>query len=197
MIILEEPDIPQPVLLNCWKHHLGFIKEQIQKIIPGEEKCFKDIQNCLLKIGESQMDLYLGGLSPSEIAGQVIKSVKKDNIFVHNDYKLWIASQGKEYRLITLSDDSIWTLRIGADKERYIHIHPARNTYNTIRVKATTLKTVILVLTWIKINGGVLNDLTIINKVRKDYLSEPPVKNIAINKGLTKLFTIFQKNMQY
>jgi hypothetical protein len=190
---LEGPDIPIPVLFNCWKHHLGFIKERIQGIRPVREYFLEDILSHLLTIGESQMDLYLGGLSPTEIAGQVIKKINKFGVYLFVDYEAWVTNEGKDYKLITLSDKTIWTLRIGLDKERYIHIHPARNTFNTIRVRAMTLKTAILVLSWVKINGGVINDLTIINKVRKNYLSEPPVKNLSINKGLRKLFSIFDE----
>lgn len=191
MKTIERQDLPLPVLLNCWKHHLGFIKEQIQKIQPGKRTNLQNIQRHLLEIGESQMDLYLGELSSAEIGRQVIDRLNEVRIFSFNDYKIWITGEGKEYRLITLNDDSIWTLRMGVDNERYIHIHPARNTFNTIRVKAITLKTAILVLCWIKANGGLYSDVEVINKVRKDFLSEPPLKNISVNKGLIKLFSIF------
>ena len=190
----EEPVVPLPVLLNCWKHHLGFIKEQIKTIRFGESKSLDDIKQNLLTIGESQMDLYMGELSPAEIGRQVIDCLNESGIFSFNDYKTWIAKEGREYKLVTLNDDSIWTLRMGADKERYIHIHPARNTFNTIRVKATTLKTTIILLCWIKVYGGLYSDLEIINKVRKDFLSEPPLKNVSVNKGLAKLISLFLKS---
>jgi hypothetical protein len=192
MKISVQPDIPVPVLLNCWKHHLGFIKKQINSIDSAEINYLDEIQNHLLKIGESQMDIYLGNLSPVEIADRVIKKVFNSGIFLINDYKAWISNDGKDYKLITLIDNSIWTLRIGVDKERYIHIHPARKSYNTIRVRATTLKSAILVFVWIKINGGSINDIKLINNVRKIYLSEPPIKNISGNKGLDRLFSIFE-----
>jgi hypothetical protein len=191
MKIIERSDPPLPVLLNCWKHHLGFIKEQIKTIRLRDSGSLEYIRQNLLTIGESQMDLYLGELSPAEIGKQVIDRLNESGIISFNNYKTWIANEGKEYRLITLDDDSIWTLRLGIDKKRYVHIHPARNTLNTIRVKATTLKTAIIALCWIKVYGGLYSDLEIINKVRKDFLSEPPLKNVSVNKGLIKLISIF------
>jgi hypothetical protein len=189
---LKEPEIPVPILLNCWKHHAAFIRELINNLNKNSKSLIDNLLQSLLTIGESQMDLYTGDLSPVEIANQV--KIKLLELSIHSiiDYKNWILSEGKEYKLIKLSDDSIWTLLIGVKEAKYVHIHPARNSINTIRVKATTLKTALLVLVWVKIYGGSSDNLEIINKVRYDFISEPPLKKISANKGLQKLIRVLE-----
>ena len=49
---------PSPFKVNCWKHHACFIAKQISKIKKEEE--LKSLPAILIKIGGSQMDLYLG-----------------------------------------------------------------------------------------------------------------------------------------
>jgi hypothetical protein len=192
MNISNESDLPLPILLNCWKHHAGFIKEQIHNINPDDKNGVKDILPDLLTIGESQMDLYLGELSPVIIALQIKNQLIKLKVESIKDYKNWILNEGKEYKIIHLPDDSVWTLRIGVNEKRYVHIHPARNSIHTIRIRAITLKTAIIVLSWIRISGGLFDDLKIINKVRKEFLNQPPLKKVYLEKGLAKLFRVLQ-----
>ena len=58
--------IQLPLAFNCWKHHAGFIKKQID-FYRGDKISVQELQKTLLVIGESQMDLYLGELSPQKI----------------------------------------------------------------------------------------------------------------------------------
>ncbi|MCX6149610.1 MAG: hypothetical protein NTX22_03690 [Ignavibacteriales bacterium] len=190
MIKFEQSDIPTPILLNCWKHHIGFIQKQIKNIHKGSEKSLEKVLFYLRTIGESQMDLYLGELTPNEISRKIIDEMKKLKITSREEYKNLFLTDGIDYKLIEISDGSSWTLRFGNNANRYIHIHPSRNSIHTVRVRATTLKTAILVLCWRKIFGGSYNDVNIVNQIREDYLSESPIKNISFEKGLGKLFLI-------
>jgi hypothetical protein len=187
-----ELEIPIPVMLNCWKHHAAFIKKIIYNINPGAINNIEEFLPFILTIGESQMDLYVGNLSPYEIAVQVKNKITKLSINSKNDYQSWIINEGKEYKLICLSDNSFWALRIGMNNERFIHLHPARNSINTLRVRAATLKTAIVAMIWTRIHDGLAVNIEIINKVRKDYLSEPPIKKMSTNKGLLKLFSALE-----
>ena len=180
-----------PFKLNCWKHHAGFIAIQIKQIKKEEE--LKDIPLFLLKIGESQMDLYLGELTPSEIMGFTEKFLKENKIFDYDSYKQWLFSEGKEYRLITLPDKSTWALRMGNKKENYIHIHPGRYSEYTIRVRALTLKTAICVTAYINVNKKFSPGLDLINNVRKELLSAAPVKSLSATSGLRRLLNVFNR----
>jgi len=178
-----------PFKLNCWKHHAGFIANQINKIKSKEE--LRSIPSLLLEIGESQMDLYLGKLTPSEINEFTKNFLKENEAFNYEPYEQWLFSEGKEYRLITLSDKSIWALRMGIEKENYIHIHPGRYSLHTIRARALTLKTAICVMAYLNIHENFFPDLELINDVRKEFLNAAPVKSLSATPGLRRLLNVF------
>ncbi len=170
---------------------MGFIKRQIAAV-----KSLKEIDELkihLLRIGDSQMDLYYGKYSPTEISDQIINSINRKKISSENHYDEWLKNEGKDYKLVELKDKSIWTLRLGETRERYVHIHPARYSPHTIRVKATALKTVILILC---LEGfGELKDIDTesVNIIRKKYLNEPPLKSLSKASGFMRLLDRFHK----
>jgi hypothetical protein len=168
---------------------VGFIKGQIAAV-----KSLKEIDKLkthLLRIGDSQMDLYYGKYSPTEISDQIINSIKRKKIFSENHYDELLKNEGKGYKLLELKDKSIWTLRLGETRERYVHIHPARYSPHTSRVKATALKTVILILC---LEGfGELKDIDTesVNITRKKYLNEPPLKSLSGSSSFMRLLDLF------
>ena len=189
MQVKTECIVPKPIKLNCWKHHAGFIKTRVGLF--RDERQIEDLLRILLKIGESQMDLYLGKLVPNAISEFVIKELKKNKLNEINSYKQWLYNEGKDYKLVELPDKSIWTLRLGIEAKRFIHIHPGRYSPHTKRVRASTLKTAICTLFFASINNNPSIDTMLINKIRKKYLNEPPVKVISPQHGLGKLLSIF------
>jgi hypothetical protein len=187
----ENCPVPFPINLNCWKHHAGFIKKQILSVTSVEE--IDSLKYYLLKIGESQMDLYLGKIMAEEISNQIIKTLKREKIFSFEQYKKWLYKNGKEYQLITSKDKSIWTLRLGENEHRYVHIHPGRYSPHTIRVKATTLKTAIMILCF-KQTGEIESINTeSVNQIRKKYLNETPLKSLSKASGLKRLIDLLTK----
>ena len=73
--------IKKPVLLNCWKHHAGFIRSKIKAYKRNPETDLELLQNEILLIGESIMDLYLGELNPRQIADSVLNYCSSQMIF--------------------------------------------------------------------------------------------------------------------
>lgn len=185
--------IPQSINFNCWKHHAGFIKNQIEQI--KSKKDVEALTSCLSKIGGSQMDLYLGNLSPKEISNEVVSSLKREKIFSSEQYVKWLSKNNKDYQLLPMKDKSVWILRLGENPERYIHIHPGRHSPSTIRVKATTLKTIILILSLKQIGEIKSFETETINQVRIKYLNEPPLKSISKASGLSRLIDLFQTGL--
>lgn len=184
--------VPSPINFNCWKHHTGFLTEQIVTI--KSEKEIKELRTKLLKIGESQMDLYYGKLSPAKISDQIIHSLKEKKLLSLKQYTAWLNKENKNYNLVELPDKSVWTLRLSENSDRYVHIHPGRHSPLTIRVKATTLKTAILILSFEHPgkNGNVNTET--VNQIRKAYLDESPLKSLSKASGLIKLIDLFRLN---
>ena len=122
---------------------------------------------------------------------KLLTQLKEKKISSENHYDEWLKNEGKDYKLFELKDKSIWTLRLGETSERYVHIHPARYSPHTIRVKATALKTVILSLC---LEGfGELKDIDkeSVNIIRKKYLNEPPLKSLSKASSFMRLLDRF------
>ena len=187
--------VPLPATFNCWKHHAGFIKSQTALL--QKRKMSKDaLRKLLLIIGESQMDLYLGKLNPNQIANQIINNAKGYGAKSYSDYDNWLSEEGKCYKQMRISDKSIWALRLGNEKKRYIHIHPGRYSPLTIRVKAVTLKTTIAVRVLVEEIDSELPNLKSINEVRTSFLKLPPLKSLSLSSGIGKFLNIFNQDVQ-
>ena len=185
--------IPPPINLNCWKHHAGFIKKQIESV--KEIKDLDQLKVYLLKIGESQMDLYFGEYSPAKISEQILDYLHSKKILSSSQYQDWLSKDGKDYQLVELKDKSIWTLRLGDDAERYVHIHPGRYSPSTVRVKATTLKTAIFLFCFEQLGEIKSFETETVNNIRKKYLNEPPLKSFSTASGLGRLIDRFNKKL--
>lgn len=177
-------DIPSPVLLNCWKHHAGFIKDQIRRE-PGLSELIKSIR----VIGDGLMDLYTGKLNPFEIGTAILSKLPFD--LIPKRYAEWLEEESKGFRNVAINDGSIWTMRLLENNERYIHIHPGRYSPLSLRVKASTLKTAIAAAAWhyTNLREPGLNELNII---RINYLNLSPIKNfdsIPALKNIIKILT--------
>jgi hypothetical protein len=180
-------DISEPLLLNCWKHHAGFIRSKIGEYKTNPADHLSSLRSELLLIGESLMDLYLGELTPYEIGALIIAYCIKQKIFSKEEFQFWLKDEGNDYRIIELKDKSKWTLRLGNDKERYMHIHPSRYSPHTIRVRSSSLKSAILYL--VLENQNPQNMLLPVNCIRKYYLNLPPLKNLA---SCSALYTLIE-----
>jgi len=185
----ENCSVKVPIKFNWWKHHAGFIKKQISGL--DKEKDTNQLKKFLLSIGRSQMDLYFGEYSPQKTASLIISELKSKNSFDYNSYKAWLKSEGHDYRLLKLSDDSVWTLRLGEEPERYVHIHPGRYSKHSVRVKSTTLKTAICILCWQKLFPKIVVDLNLVNGLRKKFVFAPPLKSLKHSAGLDRLLNLF------
>ncbi len=185
-------DVREPVKLNCWKHHAGFIRLKIWEYQNNPEAHLTSLQSEMLLIGESLMDLYLGELTPGEIVDSIIDSCRKQKILGKTEFQSWLKAEGKDFRTIELKDKSKWTLRLGDKKERYIHIHPSRYSPHTIRVRSASLKSAILFLILEKPDAQ--DNLFFVNRIRKDYLNLPPLKNLSSGSALFNLIDIMTLN---
>jgi hypothetical protein len=179
--------IPLPLTFNPHKHHLGFLLQQL-KIWQNKE--WPEVTGEMKVIGNNLIDLYYGKLNVTEICNECLYYFETRKINSYEKFLEWLPPN--EYRKIELSDKSVWIIKKGASNQRYIHIHPAKNSTLTIRVRAATLKTAIA----IKIQEKKLsktNDLNLhfVNQVRTEILGLSPVKNLTRGKGISKICTLF------
>ncbi|GAB4335341.1 MAG: hypothetical protein OHK0038_12920 [Flammeovirgaceae bacterium] len=176
MLVIEN------ILFNPFKHHLKTIKKEIFQF---EEEEFKKM---LLKIGNSQMDLYIGNLEIDEIKQEIILKLKKHNLttkFLFINY----LKLNQNYFSVKISDNSVWVMREGRDESRFVHIHPARYSPETLRVKANTLKTALVASRLLTIEERNLQN---INTLRKKILGLSPIKDIEESQMISKMIQIIE-----
>jgi hypothetical protein len=148
------------ILFNALKHHRGSICRQLQTVTVAS------LPAMLKMLGNSQMDIYYGSLDLPSLYKEVITLIPADD---EASYLAWLNGGYKE---ITLSDTSRWILLYGTEPGKYIHLHPARYSPHSLRVKATILKTAMAVIV-----SGVVPDLNAVNDIRRS-LSLSPVKSL-------------------
>lgn len=157
--------VPENILFNALKHHSGYIRQQIETATPAT------LPDLLKKLGNSQMDIYYGYLSMEGLFEEVLTHIPAAD---EAAYQGWLNGSFKE---ITLSDTSRWILLEGNVPGQYIHLHPARYSPESMRVKAPILKTAIACMVC---HPGVVHpDLSMVNHIRKTILDLSPVKDLA------------------
>jgi hypothetical protein len=177
-----------PVLFHPLKHHLLWIRSFIELHALRGEAVMPEVAARLTTAGNSQMDVYTGTLPPAAVAGAIVQYLSEHNLLEPGAYADWLQT-ASGYRLVTLTDRSEWVLRWGEVPGSYAHIHPARYSPFSIRVKASTLKTAIMVCIWHRLNPNEQPHLTEINHLRRAWLQLPPIRSVEEAEGLRRFLT--------
>ncbi len=182
-------EIPIPVTYNPYKHHYKFLLEAVKD---WSRMSWEEIAPNMLLIGNNLIDFYLGELTVKEVANQTIAYFERAGIKGKSEFLEWL--DPPHWKKIVLSDASEWLIKQGNDEKRFIHIHPAKFSPHTIRVRAVTLKTVLaLEIEQIKIQAVATQNLVHVNRVRSEFLNLSPVKSLRKNEsGILRLWQIFQ-----
>lgn len=126
-------------------------------------------------------------------------------------FKQWLSPYA--YRKVALSDGSWWIIKAGNDPERFIHIHPAKYSPATVRIRAATLKTLVAMKIFMRdtrdpqcewameLTDKVFRvtkaesdclQLGEVNRVRVHLLGLSPIKAIEWGRGIARLWPLFQ-----
>jgi hypothetical protein len=188
--MISEFQIPEPVLFNPLKHHLGFIRKFIYH---NSEITHNDRQRNLIKelkhLGTSVMDVYTGSLFINEICNEIIYFLQEKELSKRESFSGWTGKKMNDYRVISLSDDSHWTLKYRDNCQRYVHIFPARGSRHTFRVKSNTLKSALLYSILIGKDFITGDDL---NRVRP-LLGLSPIKDPVDTEAITEMIEILRE----
>lgn len=171
------------ILFNALKHHRGFIHQQL------EELTIQTLPERLKVLGNSQMDIYYGVLDLPDLFREVISQLTATGLSDEAGYLQRLKDNGGYFE-IGLSDSSRWILLHGIEPGRYIHLHPARYSPHSLRVKATVLKTVLACLTIVP--ESTQPDLAVLNHIRQSVLDLSPVKNLSQCEHLWKVMKMLQ-----
>lgn len=178
---MNEP--PNPVLLNTWKHHAGWIRCRIGRAAAGGSAGVGELVTEMVVVGSRLMDLYTGAFSPEEIGERVVSELRAAGRLEFEPLSAWLQSQG-EFSLVELPDGSKWTIRLGPADGRYLHLHPGRWVPHTMRVQANALKSAVVAHAHAQLTGGNPQELTVVNEARRAYLGLLPVRSLTGDGGL-------------
>jgi len=183
-------NVPEPLLFNPLKHYLPYINDFVSdRTLTINDPRLKELTRELKHIGTCVMDIYTGNSSQESIFAEILEFLELNNLKKKEAYKSWAGTGFDDFRIVTLSDASQWTLKYHNHETRYVHIFPARSSPHSFRVKANTLKSAIL---YIIIFG-------------KDYVSDEdlnaaralmglsPVKEVADAEAVTEMIEILRK----
>jgi hypothetical protein len=177
-----------PVTFNPLKHHLGYIIQETENL---KAKSMKEIATYLLMIGDNLMDIYTGNLTVTKVQEEIMSVFENIHINKREDFIKWLG--GVEYKKITLSDSSVWVVKLSVDVENFIHLHPGKKSPFTFRVRGSTLKTVVAFC----ITGEKLvktDQLEKVNHIRTQWLNLSPVKMLQPGKGILKLSALCERH---
>jgi hypothetical protein len=182
-------EIAEPFQFNPLKHHLSFIREFGSQRLSEENKPeIKLLINKIKRIGTSVMDIYTGSLSVKAICNEVSSFLESEKLMEYEVFAEWAGKDYGDFRMITLSDSSQWTLKFHNNEKRFIHIFPARLSPHTFRVKANTLKSAVLYYILIGKDFISAHDL---NRARA-LLRLPPVKDMDESEAITEMIEILR-----
>jgi hypothetical protein len=187
--MIAEFQIPEPILFNPLKHHLGYVREFIYQKTEGEEngdqkKMIRELKH----LGTSVMDVYTGSLPIADICNEVVGFLQGMELSERSHFSAWAGVKMNEFRIIPLSDSSQWTLKYNDHCQRFVHIFPARGSSHTFRVKSNTLKSALLYYILIGKDFITGDDL---NKVRP-LLGLSPIKDPVDTEAITEMIEILR-----
>jgi len=182
--------IPDPILFNPLKHHLGFIREFTCNEAEGKENGHSDTVIRELKhLGTSVMDVYSGSLPLINICYEVISFLENKNLTEKIHFSEWTGTNMNDFKIISLSDESQWILKFHDNCQKFVHIFPARGSRKTFRVKSNTLKSALLYYILIGKDFITADDM---NRVRP-ILGLSPIKDPADSEAITQMVEILRE----
>jgi hypothetical protein len=187
--MITDYQIPEPVLFNPLKHHLGFIRDFVgtRSETGGYNNDYFLIRD-LKHLGTSVMDVYSGSLSINKICEEVLDLLFDKKLTDKISFSAWTGMKMNEFRIIPLSDGSEWTIKYHNNISRFVHIFPARGSRYTFRIKSNTLKSALLYYVKIGKDYITADDL---NRVRP-LLGLSPVKDLIDSEAIIEMIEIIR-----
>jgi len=187
--MLTDYQIPEPFLFNPLKHHLGYIKEFINLRIDAESGFnIKILIKELKHLGTSVMDVYTGKIPVINICNEVNNYLKENKTANKELFSIWAGTKATDFKIISITDGSKWTIKFNDNNIRYVHFFPARSSPHSFRVKSNTLKSAVLY--YIIIGKDYISNDDI-NKVRP-LLGLSPVKDTLDTEAISEMIEILR-----
>ena len=75
------------MLLNCWKHHAGWVRQRLAAAAAAGEPGVAALPGEMVVVGTRLMDLYVGALTPADIADRLMSQLRDAGVAVLVDVR--------------------------------------------------------------------------------------------------------------
>jgi hypothetical protein len=187
--MIADYQIPEPILFNPLKHHLGYIRNFVNSRSEADRNSYDIVVTRELKhLGTSVMDVYSGALSVTKICNEIIGFLLERKLTGNQPFSLWAGLKTNEFRVIPLSDGSEWTLKYHNNSLRFVHIFPARGSRCSFRIKSNTLKSALLYHIIVGKDYITGDDLNLV----RPMLGLSPVKDAIYTEAIVEMIEILR-----
>jgi hypothetical protein len=182
--------IPAPVMFNPLKHHLGFIREYTRAWSDSTHNhTDQSVMISELKhLGSSVMDIYSGTLTIEQICREVLAYPGINQFAEPEKLAAQAGRKLTDFRIITLSDSSRWSVSCSDSSRLWVHIFPARGSIYSFRIKSNTIRSAILYHILIGKDYVTNNDLNIV----RSLLGLSPVKDTVDAEAINEMIEILR-----
>ncbi|GEM_PF-2566759 len=175
-----------PILFNSFKHHIQWVHDLVQNYTDADlGALIREFQ----KGNNLFCDYYFGQKNISDVIQGATEYLKDRNVFEKDRFLRWLQKSSGKYRNFQLDDGSEWTLLVAEQDQYFVHLHPARYSIYTIRVRFLALKTAILLKLFC---NSVEPDVQTLNWIRTEYLQASPLKINSSFSHIKKVLNLFE-----
>jgi hypothetical protein len=127
-------------------------------------------------------------LKTEHIIKEISDFLAENKLTDRENFLIWAGRNPKDFKTITLSDDSLWILKYYNNELRYVHPFPSRYSPHSFRVKANTLKSAVLYVIFVGKDYVTEDDLNLARAI--GGLS--PVKEVADAEAITEMIEMLR-----
>lgn len=181
----EFQEIPEPFLLNGPKHHMAVLSQLVRRTIEAGSEGLQELVHATHVLGNGLMDMYHGALPLQRILREIRVALSEQGVWELNAYTPWI-QEGGGFRTFVVSDGSKWILYGTNVEGRHIHVHPARYSPSTSRIRGNAIKTAVMVVAHARLESCSPLEIKTIDAVRTQWLKLSPIGRLDPEGGLHK-----------
>jgi len=112
--------VPEPLVFNPLKHYLQFIRDFVNlniRTCSGSGWDSNKLIRELKHLGTSVMDVYTGPLTLEHIFKEVNNYLITKHLLTRDLFASWSGTSFNTFKITSLSDNSLWTLKFHEMKE--------------------------------------------------------------------------------
>lgn len=188
------------IFFQSTKHHLATAASRVLAAAREGAAGREGLLQAILPIGAAGIvDVYEGALSADQIAAEVERWLASKGLLDRESFRAHLESEGAIRRIghflvVDLSDTTRFCLRASDEGDAFVHVHPARYSPHTFRIRTQTLKTAILAHYLALREGRSPLELAVLDEARS-WIELSPLGEVppGIREAVEKLGAVLER----